>query len=91
MRSKDKFQGARKISSSSAVGCRGRLGQDIRDEQRERRRNGEREVCEEYEEGGEQEWFDELELWRDVMNQGIGESLVGSSLILFTNILLSLL
>ena len=30
-------------------------GQDIREEQRERRRNGERAVCEEYEEGGEQE------------------------------------
>ena len=30
-------------------------GQDIREEQRERRRNGERAVCEEYEEGVEQE------------------------------------
>ena len=33
----------------------GGLGQDIREEQRERRRNGESEVCEEYEEGGELE------------------------------------
>ena len=69
----------------------GGLGQDIKEEQRERRRNREREVCEEYEEGGEQEWFERLELWRDVMHQGRGESLVGSSLILFTNIILSLL
>ena len=66
-------------------------GQDVREEQRERRRSGEREFCEEYEEGGEQEWLEELELWCDVMHQGGGESLVGPSLILFTNMLLALL
>ena len=69
----------------------GGLGQDRREDQRERLRNGESEFCEEYEEGGEQKWFKRLELWRDVMHQGGGESLVGSSSILFTNMLLSLL
>ena len=69
----------------------GGLRQDIREEQREMRRNGEREACEEYEEGGEQEWLEECELLRDVMNQVRGESLVGSSLVLFTNMLPSLL
>ena len=38
------------------------LGQDRREEERERRRNGEREVCEEYEGGRELEWLEELEL-----------------------------
>ena len=38
------------------------LGQEKRDEERERRRNGEREVCEEYEGWRELEWFEEFEL-----------------------------
>ena len=62
------------------------LGQEKRDEERERRRNGEREVCEEYEGARELEWLDELELWHDATHNGTGESLVGSSLtFLFKN------